>query len=101
MDRRFVQVDNRFIEMETSIETRFVGLEASIETRFVELGTNMTRLFSDFRLEMHGEIGDVRGDVGKLSRDVAVFHNTQKLHSWMFALLITGIFTPILQNLFL
>jgi len=82
IDKRFVEVDGRSIEMQTSMERRFLELESSMDRRF-----------ADFRLEVHDEIGNVR-------TDLAGFHSTQKLHSWMFALLIAGIFTPILQNFF-
>ena len=104
IDKRFAEVDRRFHEMESNTDRRFLKLETNMDRRFLELNTNMDRrfleletntdgYFADFKLEVHGEIGNVR-------TDLAGFRSTQKLHSWMFALLIAGIFTPILQNFF-
>ncbi|MBE9539279.1 MAG: hypothetical protein IMF06_09370 [Proteobacteria bacterium] len=86
-------LDTRFTEFETRIDANIDKRFTEVDRRFVEMEVNMDRRFADFRLEVYGEIGNVR-------TDLAGFHSTQKLHSWMFALLIAGIFTPILQNLF-
>jgi gas vesicle protein len=50
-----------------------------------ELRDEMHREISKLREEMHREMGDIRG--------------TLKLHSWMSAMLIAGVFVPMLQKL--
>ena len=80
MERRFVGVDKQFVSMEkrfTAIDKQFSKIDkqfSKIDMQFVEL-----------RADMRGEISDIRG--------------TLKLHSWMFAVLIAGIFIPLLQRL--
>ena len=115
MDRRFGEVDGRFVHMETSVEKRFFDLETSIDSRFVdletsldsrfvdleismdkrftEMGTLMDTRFANLRLEMHGDIGKVRSEVGALRGKL-------NLHAWMLAMLMGGVFGPILQNMY-
>jgi len=108
MDTRFVEMgsnmDTRFVEMETSMDTRFVEMGSNMDTRFVEMGsnmdtrfvemeTNMDTRFANFRLEMQSDIGKVRGEVGALRGKL-------NLHAWMLAMLMGGVFGPILQNMY-
>jgi hypothetical protein len=81
MDRRFAEVDKRFTTMEANVDKRFAEAEANQDSRF-----------ADFRLEMHGEISGVRGEVGEL-------RSTLKLHSWMLALLVAGMLLPVVERL--
>jgi hypothetical protein len=89
-------LDTRFTEFETRVEAhmdrRFTAIEASVDKRFVEAETRMDKHFSDFRLEMHGQISGVRGEVGEL-------RSTQKLQSWMLALLVAGMLLPVVERL--
>jgi hypothetical protein len=88
-------LDTRFSEFETridaKIEKRFVGVDkqfVSIDKRFTAIDKQFSKIdmqFVELRADMRGEIGDIRG--------------TLKLHSWMFAVLIAGVFIPILQRL--
>jgi hypothetical protein len=88
-------LDTRFSEFETridaKIEKRFVGVDkqfVSIDKRFTAIDKRFTAIdkqfskidmqFVELRADMRGEIGDIRG--------------TLKLHSWMFAVLIAGVF---------
>ncbi len=64
------------------LETRFATMDAAIHARF-----------ADFRLEMHREFEEVHREAGDL-------RSTLKLHSWMLALLMAGIFVPLLQQVF-
>jgi hypothetical protein len=97
MDTRFVEMgsnmDTRFVEMETSMDTRFVEMGSNMDTRFVEMETNMDTRFANFRLEMQSDIGKVRGEVGALRGKL-------NLHAWMLAMLMGGVFGPILQNMY-
>jgi hypothetical protein len=89
-------LDTRFTEFETRVEAhmdrRFTAIEASVDKRFVEAETRMDKHFSDFRLEMHGQISGVRGEVGEL-------RSTQRLQSWMLALLVAGMLLPVVERL--
>ncbi len=89
-------LDTRFTEFETRVEAhmdrRFTAIEASVDKRFVEAETRMDKHFSDFRLEMHGQISGVRGEVGEL-------RGTQRLQSWMLALLVAGMLLPVVERL--
>ncbi|RLA45910.1 MAG: hypothetical protein DRQ97_08785 [Gammaproteobacteria bacterium] len=74
-------LDTRFTEFETRVE-------ANMDKRFAEVD----RSFAEFRLEMHGEIGGVRGDLAEL-------RGTLKLQSWILGLLIATMLLPVLQRL--
>lgn len=74
------------------MDRRFTAIEASVDKRFVEAETRMDKHFSDFRLEMHGQISGVRGEVGEL-------RSTQRLQSWMLALLVAGMLLPVVERL--
>jgi len=93
MDKRFSEVDKRFLAMETGMDKRFLAMETSVDKRFVEMESNMAGHFADFRLETHGEIATVRGELGDLSGKFNVL-------AWMLAVLIAGMFVPMLQKLF-
>ena len=84
MERRFTEVDKRF----TEVDKRFI----EVDRQFTDFGAGIDRRFADLRLEMYGEFGAVRGELGDV-------RGTLKLHSWMSALLIAGIFIPLLQGL--
>jgi hypothetical protein len=92
MDGRFAEVDKRFTEMAFNVDKRFTMMEANVDERFAEAEANQDSRFADFRLEMHGEISGVRGEVGEL-------RGTLKLHSWMLALLVAGVLFPIVERL--
>jgi hypothetical protein len=125
MDRRFAGVDSHFVKLETSVEQRFIEFKTSIDKRFIELETNINKRFSEFdaridkrfvesdtrinqlfaesdtrinqlfaelRLEMHKEIASIRGELTDLKGKFNV-------QAWMLALLIAGVFLPILQKL--
>jgi hypothetical protein len=100
LDTRFTEfetrveanMDRRFTAMEINVDKRFTAIEASVDKRFVEAETRMDKHFSDFRLEMHGQISGVRGEVGEL-------RSTQKLQSWMLALLLAGMLGPVVERL--
>jgi hypothetical protein len=80
IDKQFVAIDNRF----TAIDNRFTA----IDQRFTEIDKRFAMIdmqFVELRAEMHAELGELRG--------------TLKLHSWMFAVLIAGVFIPLLQKL--
>ena len=62
------------------LESRFAASDAAIQARF-----------ADFRLEMQREFEEVHRETGDL-------RSTLKLHSWMLALLMAGIFIPLVQN---
>ena len=104
MDRRFDEVDKRFIALETCMDKRFLEMEASMDKRFLEMetgvdksfakmGTFMAQQFTDSRLEMHGKVAGVREDLGKLTGKFNVMQ-------WMMALLIAGVFLPMLRSAF-
>ena len=82
----------------------FGNLRMEMHSETGTLRTEMIDGFGNLGMEMQSEIGTLRTEmhskIGSLRGDLAGFHSTQKLHSWMFALLATGIFTPILQDLF-
>jgi len=67
-------LDIRFSEFETRVE-------AKMDRHFAEVDMHLV----EFRAEVRGEISDLRG--------------TLKLHSWMFPVLIAGIFIPLMQKL--
>jgi hypothetical protein len=62
------------------LDTRFSAVDAAVHSRF-----------ADFRLEMHREFEVIHSEVGDL-------RSTLKLHSWMLALLMGGIFIPLVQQ---
>ena len=62
------------------LESRFAASDAAIQARFADFRLEMQREFE----EVHREAGDLRG--------------TLKLHSWMLALLMAGIFIPLVQR---
>ena len=73
MDKRFAMVDKR----STAIDKQFAmvdGQFAMVDKHFVE-----------FRAEMRGEISDIRA--------------TLKLQVWVSAVVVAGIFIPVLQKL--
>jgi len=92
VDRRFtameIKVDKQFAEVDVRMDKRFAEMDARMDKRFVEVDSQ----FADFRLEMHGEIGEVRGEMGEM-------RGTLKLHSWMLALLVAGMLLPIVERL--
>ena len=88
MDNRFAKVDERFTRMEATVDKRFAGIEASMDKRF-----------ADFRLEMHGEVTAVRGDIGHLHVEISDIRGTLKLHSWIGGLLVAGMLLPIVERL--
>ena len=92
MDRRFMAVDKRFVELETNLDKRFVEMQSNLDQRFVEMQSSMDQRFVDFQMDVHGEFGKLRGKFGELQ-------GSHKLHSWMLALLIAGTFMPMLKNL--
>ena len=87
MDKRFVEVDKRFTEMESSMDRRFTEVDARADKRF-----------SDLRLEMHGEIAGVRGEVAGIRGEIGELRGTQKLQSWMLGVLIAAVLLPVLQR---
>jgi hypothetical protein len=86
MDRRFVGVDKCFV----GVDKRFAG----VDKRFAESDAKINQLFAELRLEMHREIAYVRGELADLKGKLNV-------HGWMLALLVAGIFLPMLQRAFL
>ena len=74
MDRRFAEVDKRFTAMEFNVNERIVELDARMDSHF-----------ADFRLEMRGETGELRGIL--------------KLHAWILALLVPGMLLPVVERL--
>ena len=62
-----------------------------LDTRFAEMEAVIDKRFADNRLELHGEFANIHGNVAEL-------RGTLKLHSWMLALLIAGIFLPLLES---
>jgi hypothetical protein len=114
MDRRFAGVDSHFVKLETNVEQRFIEFKTNIDKRFIELETNINKrfsesdaridkrfaesdtrinqLFAELRLEMHKEIASIRGELTDLKGKFNV-------QAWMLALLIAGVFLPILQKL--
>ena len=103
MDRRFtameINVDKRFTAMEIKVDKQFAEVDVRMDKRFAEMDARMDKRFvevdsqfADFRLEMHGEIGEVRGEMGEM-------RGTLKLHSWMLALLVAGMLLPIVERL--
>ena len=55
------------------------------------MGTRADKRFTDFRLEMHGEIVGVRGEIGELP-------GTQKLQSRMLGVLVATVLLPVSQS---
>ena len=98
MDKRFVEVDKRFTEMESSTATRFAEVESSMDRRFTEVDARADKRFSDLRLEMHGEIAGVRGEVAGIRGEIGELRGTQKLQSWMLGVLIAAVLLPVLQR---
>ena len=88
MNKRFTEVEKRF----TEVEKRFTEMAFNVDKRFVEMDAGMDSHYADFRLAMHGEISEVRGEVGEL-------RSTQKLQSWMLALLVVGMLRPVVERL--
>ena len=88
-------LDTRFSEFETRIEAkmdkRFVGVDgqfSNVGKQFVMMDKRfdiVDKQFVEFRAEMRGEISDIRA--------------TLKLQSWVSAVLVAGIFVPLLQKL--
>jgi len=74
------------------LDTRFAEMEAVIDKRSVVMESVVDKRFADSRLELHGEFANIHGDVAEL-------RGTLKLHSWMLALLIAGIFLPLFKGL--
>jgi hypothetical protein len=115
MDRRFAGVDSHFVKLETSLEQRFVAIESNIDRRFSEANANIDKrfaesdakfdkdfaesdarinqLFAELRLELHREIASIRGELADLKSKFNV-------QAWMLALLIAGVFVPMLQRVF-
>jgi len=67
-------LDTRFSEFETRIDAKMDKRFAMVDKHFVE-----------FRAEMRGEISDIRA--------------TLKLQVWVSAVVVAGIFIPVLQKL--
>jgi len=65
------------------------GVNANMDKRFREVD----KQFSEFRLEMHSEIGTVRKEVWEL-------RSTLKLQSWILTVVMAGIFVPMVQAYF-
>ena len=75
-------LDMRFDTFET-------GVNANMDKRFREVD----KQFSEFRLEIHSEIGTVRKEVWEM-------RSTQKLQSWILTVVMAGIFVPMVQAYF-
>ena len=52
MDKRFDQVDDRFVRLETEMDDRFVRLETEMDDRFVRLETEMNDRFEKLEAKM-------------------------------------------------
>ena len=63
-----------------------------LDTRFAEMESVIDKRFAGNRVELHGEFAKIHGDPAEL-------RGTLKLHSWMLALLIAGIFLPLFKGL--
>jgi hypothetical protein len=96
MDKRFAEaqssVDKRFAEAQSSMDKQFAEAQSGMDKRFAEARSSMDKEFADFRMDVHSEFGKLRGEFGELK-------GSHKLHSWMLALLMAGIFMPMLKNL--
>ena len=89
LDTRFTEfetrvaanMDRRFTAMEINVDKRFTA----VEKRFFEMDARMDSHFADFRLDVRGETGELRGIL--------------KLHSWILALLVAGVLLPVVERL--
>jgi hypothetical protein len=87
-------LDTRFSEFETRITSVMDRRFAEVDKRFAESDARINQLFAELRLEMHREISSVRGELADLKGKLNV-------QGWMLALLVAGIFLPMLQRAFL
>ena len=85
-------LESRFSEFETRVEATMDRRFMDVDKHFVDMESKLDKRFADFRMDVHSEFGKLRGEFGELQS----FH---KSHSWMLALLIAGIFMPMLKNL--
>ncbi|MCP5148620.1 MAG: DUF1640 domain-containing protein [Pseudomonadales bacterium] len=69
------------------LESRFAASDAAIQARF-----------ADFRLEMQREFEKIHGEFKAVNAEAGDLRSTLKLHSWMLALLMGGIFIPLVQS---
>jgi len=86
-------LDTRFAGLEASWDKRFTGLEASWDKRFAESEASSDKRFAEFRLEVHQEIAKLRGELGDMKAKL-------NMQSWMLALIIAGMFGPLVQSWF-
>ncbi len=116
MDKRFAIVDKQFTELRGEISgicTEMAGLRGEMLGEIGGIRTVMTGLRGEMLGEigevrgemrsaigdMRGNIGGVRGEIGELRGEIGEIRGTLKLQSWISAVLVAGIFIPILQKL--
>jgi hypothetical protein len=97
IDKRFAEsdakFDKRFAESDARIDKGFAESDAKFDKDFAESDARINQLFAELRLELHREIASIRGELADLKSKFNV-------QAWMLALLIAGVFVPMLQRVF-
>ena len=85
-------LDSRFSEFEIRVDANMDKRFSMVDKQFTEIRTEMVGFRGEIRAEMAGLRGDMRGEIGEI-------RGALKLQSWISAVLVAGIFIPLLQKL--
>jgi hypothetical protein len=96
VDSRLSELNSQFTEFRHEIHSDINGLRTEMRHENGALREDMLGKISELRDEMHREISRLREE---MHREMGNIRGTLKLHSWMSAMLIAGVFVPMLQKL--
>jgi hypothetical protein len=99
MDSRFSKVDRQFSEFRLETQEEFNGLRGEMHKAFHGQRGEIQGEISGLDQKITGLREDMLHEIHRIDQQMSEIRSTLKLQSWISAVLMAGVFIPLLQKL--